>query len=507
MAARPRADEGLTMYQVGFDNERYLRLQSENITRRIEMFGNKLYLEFGGKLFDDYHAARVLPGFGPDSKVELLKTLADKAEIVITINAATIESNKVIGDTGISYDDDVLRLIDAFRGSGLYVGSVVISQYTGQAAADHFKAYLEQLGITVYRLYYIAEYPTNIGLTLSDDGFGRNDYVVTSRPLVVVTAPGPGSGKMTTCLSQLYHENQRGIKAGYAKFETFPIWDLPLNHLVNLAYESATADLNDVNLIDPFHLAAYGVSAVNYNRDVEMFPVLNSIFKTIWGTSPYKSPTDMGVNMVGSCITDEAVCAEASRQEIIRRYFKVQCDFAAGLTDRAPVNKLELLMNSAEASPLDRPVVPAARHKATQTDSPSAAIELVDGTILTGKTSALLGASSAALMNALKYLAGIDDRMPVISPAIIEPIQELKVGFLGNDNPRLHTDELLIALSVAAATNPVAGLVIQQLPHLNQAEFHSTVILSQVDINLLRQLGVNVTCDPVYQTNRLFHKR
>jgi len=495
------------MYRVGFDNEKYLRLQSENITKRIEMFGHKLYLEFGGKLFDDYHAARVLPGFGHDSKVELLKTLADQAEIVITINAATIESNKVIGDTGISYDDDVLRLIDAFRQSGLYVGSVVISQYLGQPAADHFKAYLEQLGMTVYKLNYIADYPTNIPLTLSDSGFGKNDYVETTRPLVVVTAPGPGSGKMTTCLSQLYHEHQRGIKAGYAKFETFPIWDLPLNHLINLAYESATADLNDVNMIDPFHLAAYGVSAVNYNRDVEMFPVLNSIFKTIWGDSPYQSPTDMGVNMVGSCITDEAVCAEASRQEIIRRYFKVQCDFAAGLTDRAPVSKLELLMNKSETSAFDRATVPAARDKAALTGSPSAAIELVDGTILTGKTSELLGASSAVLMNALKHLAGIDDRMPIISPVVIEPIQKLKVGFLGNDNPRLHTDELLIALAICAATNPVAELVMKQLPQLDKAEFHSTVILSQVDTNVLRQLGLNVTCDPVYQTQRLFHKR
>ena len=495
------------MYQVGFDNEKYLRLQSTNIKKRIDMFGNKLYLEFGGKLFDDFHASRVLPGFEHDSKVRLLKTLADQAEIVIAINAATIDSNKVIGDSGISYDDDVLRLIDEFRRCGLYVGSVAITQYLGQSEADQFKAYLEKLGITVYKLNYIAEYPANIQLTLSDEGFGRNDYIKTTRPLVVVTAPGPGSGKMTTCLSQLFHEHKRGIKAGYAKFETFPIWDLPLRHPVNLAYESATADLNDVNMIDPFHLATYGVSAVNYNRDVEMFPVLNSIFKTIWGSSPYNSPTDMGVNMVGSCITDEAVCAEASRQEIIRRYFKVQCDFAAGLTDRKPVNKLDLLMNTSEISPTDRAVVPVAREKAELTDAPSAAIELVDGTILTGKTSALLGASSAALMNALKHLAGIDDRMPVISPVVIEPIQKLKVGFLGNDNPRLHTDELLIALSICAATNPVAELVMEQLPHLDKAEFHSTVILSQIDINVLRQLGINVSCDPVYQTNRLFHKR
>jgi len=495
------------VYEVGFDNDQYLRLQSESITERIKMFGNKLYLEFGGKLFDDYHASRVLPGFAHDSKVRLLKTLADQAEIVITINAATIDSNKVIGDTGISYDDDVLRLIDAFRDSGLYVGSVVISQYTGQSAADNFKAYLEQLGLTVYMLHYIPEYPSNIPLVLSDDGFGKNDYIKTSRPLVVVTAPGPGSGKMTTCLSQMYHESKHGVKAGYAKFETFPIWNLPLKNMVNLAYEAATADLNDVNMIDPFHLEAYGVSAVNYNRDIEMFPVLNSIFKTFWGVSPYKSPTDMGVNMVGFCITDEAVCAEASKQEIIRRYFGAQCDFAAGLIDRSPVNKLELLMNNSETSVLDRLVVGAARDKATATDSPSAAMELVDGAIVTGKTSALLGASAAALLNALKHLAGIDPKMPIISPVVIEPIQNLKVGFLGNDNPRLHTDEVLIALAICAATSPIAEMVLKQLPKLDKAEFHSTVILSQVDINVLRQLGVNVTCEPVYQTKRLFHKR
>jgi len=495
------------VYQIGFDNEKYLELQSANIKKRIEMFGNKLYLEFGGKLFDDFHASRVLPGFEHDSKVRLLTTLADQAEIIIAINAATIDSNKVIGDSGIAYDEDVLRLIDEFRRCGLYVGSVAITQYLGQPEADKFKARLEQLGMTVYKLNYIAEYPANIALTLSDDGFGRNDYIETTRPLVVVTAPGPGSGKMTTCLSQLYQENKRGVKAGYAKFETFPIWDLPLQHPVNLVYESATADLNDVNMIDPFHLAAYGVSAVNYNRDVEMFPVLNSIFKTIWGSSPYNSPTDMGVNMVGSCITDDAVCAEASRQEIIRRFFKAQCDFAAGLADRKPVNKIEMLMNLSEITDIDRAVVPVAREKAQLTGEPGAAIELANGAIMTGKTSALLGASSAALMNALKYLAGIDDKMPVISPVVIEPIQKLKVGFLGNDNPRLHTDELLLALSISAATNPVADLVMKQLPQLDKAEFHSTVILSQIDINVLRQLGINVTCDPVYQTKRLFHKR
>ena len=496
------------MYSVGFDNDKYLQLQSEKILERIGMFENKLYLEFGGKLFDDYHASRVLPGFMPDSKVRLLKMLADKAEIVIALNASNIDSSKVIGDTGIYYEDDVLRLIDEFRKSGLFVGSVVISQYLGQPAADNFKDYLEGRGVTVYVMHYIpgSDYPSNIQLILSDKGYGNNDYIRTSRPLVVITAPGPGSGKMAACLSQLYHENQRGIKAGYAKFETFPLWNRPLKHMVNLAYEAATADLNDVNMIDPFHLEAYGVSAVNYNRDIEVFPLLNAMFKRIWGESPYKSPTDMGVNMVGYCITDDDACTEASKQEIIRRYFYTQNEFAKGNITRSAASKLELLMNNIGLSPADRMPVTPALEKAERTEGPSVAIELSDGTIITGKTSPLLGASSAALLNALKHLADIDDKVPLISPSVIEPIQKLKVGYLGNENPRLHTDEVLVALAICAATNPAAVLVLEQLPNLANSEAHSSVMLSQTDIGVFRQLGINITCEPVYQNKRLFHR-
>jgi len=497
------------VYSVGFNNEQYLKLQSEKILERIGMFENKLYLEFGGKLFDDYHASRVLPGFMPDSKVRLLKTLSDKAEIVIVINASNIDSSKAIGDSGIYYDDDVLRLIDEFRKSGLFVGSVVISQYLGQPAADHFKDYLEGRGITVYVMHYIPEsdYPSNIQLILSDKGYGNNDYIRTSRPLVVMTAPGPGSGKMAACLSQLYQENKRGIKAGYAKFETFPIWNRPLKHMINLAYEASTADLNDVNMIDPFHLEAYGVSAVNYNRDIEVFPLLNAMFGRIWGESPYKSPTDMGVNMVGFCITDDEACAEASKQEIIRRYFNTQNDFVKGNVGRSVSSRIELLMNNIGLSPSDRPPVTPALAKAEQAEGPGVAIELPDGTMITGKTSELLGASSAALLNALKHLADIDDKVPLISPVVIEPIQQLKVGYLGNENPRLHTDEVLIALSICAATNPIAELVLKQLPNLRNSEAHSSVMLSQVDIGVFRQLGLNITCEPVYQTKRLFHRK
>ena len=497
------------MYSVGFDNDKYLKLQSEKILERIGMFGNKLYLEFGGKLFDDYHASRVLPGYKPDIKVQLLKTLADKAEIVIVINASNIDSSKAIGDSGISYDDDVLRLIDEFRRCLLYVGSVVISQYHGQPAADNFKDYLEGRGITVYVMHYIPEtdYPGNIQYILSDKGYGNNDYIKTSRPLIVVTAPGPGSGKMAACLSQLYHENKRGVKAGYAKFETFPIWNRPLKHMINLAYESATADLNDVNMIDPFHLEAYGVSAVNYNRDIEVFPILNAMFTRIWGKSPYRSPTDMGVNMVGHCISNDDICAEASNQEIIRRYFNTQLDYVRGNTQKAAVSKLELLMNNSGLSPDDRPPVIPALEKAEEAGGPCVAIELPDGTLITGKTSPLLGASSAALLNALKHLAGIGDNVLLISPTVIEPIQKLKVGYLGNENPRLHTDEVLIALAISTATNPIAELILGQLPKLRNSEAHSSVILSQVDIGIFRQLGVNITCEPVYQNVRLFHRK
>lgn len=493
------------MVHLGFDNEKYLHMQSERIKERIAQFGGKLYLEFGGKLFDDYHAARVLPGFQPDSKIDMLVQLKEEAEIVIVINAGDIEKNKVRGDLGITYDMDVLRLIDAFRGYGLYVGSVVLTQFNGQPSAIVYEKKLETLGLKVYKHYRIEGYPGNIPLIVSDEGYGRNDYIETQRSLVVITAPGPGSGKMATCLSQLYHEHKRGVKAGYAKFETFPIWNLPLRHPVNLAYEAATADLNDVNMIDPFHLEAYGETTINYNRDVEVFPVLNAMFEQIYGSSPYKSPTDMGVNMVGKCIVDDEAVCEAARAEIVRRYFKALCDRRKGdLTDDA-IYKLELLMKQAGTGIADRRVVQAANERDQATGEPAAAIELPDGTIVTGKTSALLGASSAMLMNALKTLAGIRKEVKLISPVIIEPIQKLKVGHLGNHNPRLHTDEILIALSICAATDPQADLALRQLEKLKCCEVHSTVILSSVDENVFHKLGVNLTCEPKYQTKKLFH--
>ncbi|GKH46855.1 MULTISPECIES: DUF1846 domain-containing protein [Anaerotruncus] len=492
--------------ELGFDNEKYLRTQSERILERIAQFGGKLYLEFGGKLFDDYHASRVLPGFRPDSKVKMLLELKDEVEIVIVINASDIEKNKLRGDLGITYDLDVLRLIDAFRSIGLYVGSVVISQYSAQPAADAFQKRMESLGVKVYRHYPIAGYPSNVPLIVSDEGYGKNEYIETSRSLVVVTAPGPGSGKMATCLSQLYHEYKRGVKAGYAKFETFPIWNLPLKHPVNLAYEAATADLNDVNMIDPFHLEAYGVTTVNYNRDVEVFPVLRSIFEKLAGVSPYKSPTDMGVNMVGSCITDDGVVCAAARQEIIRRYYSVLCEQRQGLADADMVYKVELLMNQAGVSTSDRPVIAPALKKAEETGMPAASIQLADGRIVTGKTSALLGASAAVLLNALKALGGIQHDIHLISPIIIEPIQNLKTKHLGNHNPRLHTDEILVALSICAATNPTAELAMRQLQKLRGCEAHSTVILSHVDGDTFRKLGLNLTCEPQYQTKKLYHK-
>ena len=490
----------------GFDNQKYLKTQSEHIKERIAQFGGKLYLEFGGKLFDDYHASRVLPGFEPDSKIRMLMEFGDQAEVVIVINASDIESNKVRSDLGIAYDDDVLRLIDAFRAIPLQVCGVVISQYSGQAAADAFKNRLERLGVRVYRHYPIAGYPTNIPLIVSDEGYGRNEYVETTRPLVVVTAPGPGSGKMATCLSQLYHEYKRGIQAGYAKFETFPIWNLPLKHPVNLAYEAATADLNDVNMIDPFHLEAYGVTTVNYNRDVEIFPVLRAIFQKISGQCPYQSPTDMGVNMVGNCIIDDQVVREASCQEIIRRYYRALCDQRQGRASADIACELELLMNQVGVTVEDRPVVAAALRRQEETGAPAASLQLPDGQLITGKTSNLLGASAALLLNALKALGGIEHGMHVISPIVIEPIQRMKINYLGNHNPRLHTDEILIALSISAATNPTAERVLSQIPKLRGCEAHSTVILSQVDDNTFRKLGINLTCEPSYQTKKLYHK-
>lgn len=494
------------MKKIGFDNDKYLKLQSEKIRERIDNFGGKLYLEFGGKLFDDYHASRVLPGFKPDSKINMLAKLKDEAEIVIVISAADIEKNKMRGDLGITYDVDVLRLIDAFRGYGLYVGSVCLTQFASQPTAIAYQKKLESLGMKVYRHYPIAGYPSNIPFIVSDDGYGKNEYIETSRSLIVITAPGPGSGKMATCLSQLYHEYKRGIKAGYAKFETFPVWNLPLKHPVNLAYEAATADLKDVNMIDPFHLEAYGQTTINYNRDVEIFPVLNAMFEKIMGESPYKSPTDMGVNMDGFCIIDDEAVREASRQEIIRRYFHALCQKRQGIADDEQVLKLELLMKQAEISVDDRLVVSAARVKAEATGEPAAAIELPDGRIVTGKTSELLGASSAMLLNALKLLAGIDDERELIQSITLGPIQELKVKHLGNRNPRLHTDEVLIALAICAATDEDAKAAVQQLQNLRGSEVHSSVILSQVDKNVLRKLGVNLTCEPEYETKKLYHK-
>ena len=494
------------MKQIGFDNDKYLAMQSEHIKNRIAQFGGKLYLEFGGKLFDDYHASRVLPGFAPDSKVRMLTQLKDDAEIVIVISAGDIEKNKVRSDLGITYDVDVLRLIDAFSGIGLYVGSVVITQYSGQPAADAFKKRLTALGVDVYMHYPIAGYPSNVSLIVSDEGYGKNEYIKTTRPLVVVTAPGPGSGKMATCLSQLYHEYKRGVSAGYAKFETFPVWNQPLKHPVNVAYEAATADLNDVNMIDPFHLETYNVTTVNYNRDVEIFPVVNAIFEKIAGESPYHSPTDMGVNMAGKCIIDDEACKKASCEEIIRRYYQARCDVRMGRADESCVQKIELLMNQMKISAEDRPVIAAAEQLAEQTGSPATAIELENGKIITGKTSSLLGASAAALLNALKELAGLPDEMHLLPPLIIEPIQQLKIKGLGNHNPRLHTDEVLIALSISAATNPAADLAMQQLSKLKACEVHSSVILAQVDETLFKKLGMNLTCSPVHQTKKLYHK-
>lgn len=495
------------MWKIGFDNDAYIKRQSEQIRERIREFGGKLYLEFGGKLFDDYHASRVLPGFKPDSKVMMLKNLGEDAEIVIVISAADIEKNKVRNDLGITYDSDVLRLIDAFRSIGLYVGSVVISRFKEQPTSVAFKRKLESLGMKVYLHYTIDGYPTNISHIVSEEGFGKNDYIETTRPLVVVTAPGPGSGKMATCLSQLYHEYTRGIRAGYAKFETFPIWNIPLKHPVNLAYEAATADLNDVNMIDPYHLEAYGETTVNYNRDVEVFPVLRAMFEKILGKSPYNSPTDMGVNMAGYCITDDEATRKASCDEIIRRYFAVMCDRKLGRGTESAVTKLELLMEQAGVTVEDRAVVAAALKKSEDSgDEPAIAIELDDGRIVTGRNTKLLGPSSSALLNAVKVLGGIDDSHHLIPPSVIEPIQELKTKILGNHNPRLHSDEALIALTMAASQNEEAALATRQLEKLRHCEAHSTVILSQVDIDVYRKLGINLTCEPRRQTKRLYNK-
>ena len=499
-----REDKAL---KIGFDNDKYLKMQSEHIRERIAQFGNKLYLEFGGKLFDDYHASRVLPGFKPDSKLQMLLQLKDQAEIVIVISAEDIEKNKIRGDYGITYDVDVLRLIDAFQGVGLYVGSVCITKFAGQPNAERFQQRLAELGIKSYRHYKIPGYPSDVTRIVSDEGYGKNEYIETTRPLVVITAPGPGSGKMATCLSQLYHEHKRGIEAGYAKFETFPIWNLPLKHPVNLAYESATADLNDVNMIDPFHLEAYGQTTVNYNRDIEIFPVVDAMFKLIEGESPYKSPTDMGVNMAGNCIVDDEVCCRASNQEIIRRYYKGLCEKKRFGETKDDIYKLELLMKQAGIDTGFRGVVEAALQKEAQTGAPAVAIELPDGTIVTGKTSNLLGASCAALLNAIKVLAGIEDEEKLVAPSAIEPIQCLKTDYLGGKNPRLHTDEILIALSSTAANSPLAKLAMEQLPKLRGCEAHSTVLLSSVDENIFQRLGIMLTSEAKYeQEDRMYHK-
>ncbi len=491
------------MIKQGFDNDKYLAMQSDHIRERIGKFGDKLYLEFGGKLFDDYHASRVLPGFAPDSKLRMLMQLADQAEIVITINADDIEKNKIRYDLGITYDLDVLRLIRAFTDRGLYVGSVVISHYREVPSILQFKNKLEQMGIHVWRHYTIDGYPSNIPLIVSNEGYGKNDYIETTRPLVIVTAPGPGSGKMATCLSQLYHENMRGIKAGYAKFETFPVWNLPLKHPVNLAYEAATADLNDVNMIDPFHLEAYGVTTVNYNRDVEIFPVLSAIFEGIFGECPYKSPTDMGVNMAGYCIVDDEACREASRQEIIRRYYQALNKIAKDGAARDEAYKIELLMKQAKITPNDRAVVSHALNLSREIQAPAAALELPDGRIVLGKTKELLGASAAVLLNAIKELGNIDHERDLISPEAIAPIQRLKVNYLGSVNPRLHTDEVLIALSACAAMDPNAQKAMEQLPRLRGCQVHTSVMLSDVDVKIFKKLGIDLTCEPVYEEKKI----
>ena len=484
------------MNKIGFDNKKYLSMQSEKIEERIQSFGNKLYLEFGGKLFDDSHASRVLPGFEPDSKIKMLLKLKDVAEILVVINANDIIKNKYRSDLGITYDADVIRLIDIFKSKGLYVGSVVMTMYHSQPAVDGFIKRLNNLGINVYKHYVIEGYPSDVAKIVSEEGYGKNEYVPTTRPLVVVTAPGPGSGKMATCLSQLYHENLHGVKAGYAKFETFPIWSLPLSHPVNVAYEAATADLNDVNMIDPYHLEAYQSLAVNYNRDVEIFPVVSAMLEKILGYSPYKSPTDMGVNMAGFCIIDDDVCKQASQNEIIRRYYAALCDATKGMIGKEVVAKLELLMSKSGISEEDRKAVAPALKKAEETGAPAVAIELNDGRIVTGKTGDLLGASAAALLNALKTLGGIDDAIRLISPTIIEPIQKLKVNHMGSVNPRLHTDEILMALSICAVTDPMAKLAVEQMDKLRNCEIHSTVMLSHVDDRTFKALGMHITCEP-----------
>lgn len=494
------------MTKIGFDSEKYLNLQSEKILERIDEFGGKLYIEFGGKLFDDFHASRVLPGFEPDNKIKMLCKLKDRAEIVIVINSNDIAKNKVRADLGITYDQDVIRLIDVFRSYGLYVSSVVLAQFSQENdSAKAFEENLKEQNVKVYHHYAIKGYPNNIPLIVSDEGYGKNEYIETSRDLVIITAPGPGSGKMATCLSQLYHEHKRGKKVGYAKYETFPVWNLPLNHMVNLAYEAATADLNDVNMIDPWHLAAYGKQAVNYNRDVEIFPVLNTMFEQIMGSSPYKSPTDMGVNMAGYAICDDEVCKDASKQEIIRRYFKALARERRNGEEPAESVKIDMIMKGNGISVDDRRVYVAANKLSDERGCPAAAIELDDGTIITGKTNDLFGCSSSMILNALKYLAGIDKEVDLISKNSIIPIQDLKIKYLGSKNPRLHIDEMLIALSSSAEHDENAKKAINQLPKLRNCEVHTTVLLAHNDEKFYRKLGINLTSNPIFKDKNQAH--
>lgn len=483
--------------KIGFDNDKYIRIQSENIKERIAKFSGKLYLELGGKLFDDHHASRVLPGFQPDSKLRMFQKISDQIEIVIVISAEDIEKNKVRADLGITYDEDVLRLREEFRNRGFFVGSVVITHYNGQHAADAFRQRLTRMDIKSYVHYLIDGYPHNVELIASDEGFGKNDYVKTERPLVIVTAPGPGSGKMAVCLSQLYNEHKHGVEAGYAKFETFPVWNLPLKHPVNIAYEAATADLNDVNMIDPFHLEAYNKIAINYNRDIEIFPVLNALFEGIYGANPYKSPTDMGVNMVGFCISDDQICCDASKDEIIRRYYDATNKFANGADNESEVQKIQMLFNQAKITTATRKVTTVAKKRREETGTPCAAIELADGTMITSSSSELLGPSAALLLNATKHLAGIDHKVKLIPQEMIEPIQKTKVEYLGGNNPRLHTDEVLVALSVLSQVDDNCRKALEQLPMLRGCQVHSTVMLSEVDHKIFKKLGVGLTCDPI----------
>lgn len=493
------------MVKIGFDKTKYLEMQSAFIMERVKMFGDKLYLELGGKLFDDFHASRVLPGFDPDIKINMLSKLKDQAEILMVINAVDIEKNKYRADLGITYDADVLRLLDVFRNKGFYVGSVVLTRFANQPSAEAFQKRLELLGIKVYRHYTIEGYPSEVEKIVSDEGYGKNEFVSTSRPLVIVTAPGPGSGKMATCLSQLYHEHKRGVKAGYAKYETFPVWNLPLSHPVNIAYEAATADLNDMNMLDPFHMEAYGKMAVNYNRDVEIFPVLSAMMKKIMGECPYKSPTDMGVNMAGNCIIDEKVVEEASKQEVIRRYYASLLEVRKGTYGKEVVSKIEILLQKLGVTINDRAVVNPALLKEQITGTPCCAIQLPDGRIVTGKTGDLMGSSSAVLLNALKTLADIDDDIDLISPTIIEPIQKLKVNHMGSANPRLHTDEILLTLAMSAVTDPIAKKALDKVSALKGAQLHSSVILSHVDKSTFKKLGVEVTSEPKRETPNCYY--